>query len=256
MRPKDVPHGEVRERWYFSKTTQAMAAAPFVYTPPGYDANRETRYPVLYLQHGSGEDERGWSNQGRVSFILDNLIAEGKAKPMLVVMEKGYATKPGAPPVPGPTGTPAIPNAFEDVVVSDLDPDDRRALPDADATAPAARWPDCRWAADRRSQITSRHLDTFAWIGSFSAPLRNFDLQDLDERRPRRRLQRSTSASGSCGFGAGYRVRRRSTGRPQSSTRSSRPPESITSSTRPSAAPHEWQTWRRSLHDFAPRLFK
>src|SRR5947209_8184219 len=72
--PKDVPHGEVRERWYFSKTTQGWRRI-FVYTPPDYDTNRAARYPVLYLQHGGGEDERSWSNQGRVCFILDNLIA-------------------------------------------------------------------------------------------------------------------------------------------------------------------------------------
>ena len=71
-----------------------------MYTPPGYDTDRDTRYPVLYLQHGAGEDERGWSNQGRVAFILDNLIAERKARPMLVVMEQGYATKPGEPQAP------------------------------------------------------------------------------------------------------------------------------------------------------------
>ena len=63
--PKDVPHGEVRERWYFSKTTQEWRRI-FVYTPPGYDTDRDTRYPVLYLQHGGGEDETGWPNQGRV----------------------------------------------------------------------------------------------------------------------------------------------------------------------------------------------
>ena len=88
--PKDVPHGEVRERWYKSATTQDWRRA-FVYTPPGYDADHNTRYPVLYLQHGSGEDERGWSNQGHMAFIMDNLIAAKKAKPMIVVMEKGYA---------------------------------------------------------------------------------------------------------------------------------------------------------------------
>ena len=64
--PKDVPHGDVRERWYHSNTTEAWRRV-YVYAPPGYDTNRETRYPVLYLQHGAGEDERGWSNQGRMS---------------------------------------------------------------------------------------------------------------------------------------------------------------------------------------------
>ena len=89
---KDVPHGEVHERWYFSKTTGAWRRI-FVYTPPDYDANQSARYPVLYLQHGGGEDERGWVVQGRVSQIMDNLIAAKKAKPMLIVMEKGVATR-------------------------------------------------------------------------------------------------------------------------------------------------------------------
>src|SRR5262249_13084607 len=92
--PKDVPHGEVRERWYRSKTTQQWRRI-FVYTPPGYDTDRSRRYPVLDLQHGGGEAERAWQNQGRVGFILDNLIAERKAKPMIVVMEQGYARLPG-----------------------------------------------------------------------------------------------------------------------------------------------------------------
>ncbi len=94
--PKDVPHGEVRERWYFSKTTQDWRRI-FVYTPPGYDNDRDTRYPVLYLQHGGGEDETGWPKQGHVAFIMDNLIAERKARPMIVVMEQGYARRPGEP---------------------------------------------------------------------------------------------------------------------------------------------------------------
>ena len=94
---KDVPHGEVRERWYHSKVT-GQPRHIYVYTPPGYDADPQKRYPVLYLQHGSGGDERQWSIQGRMNFILDNLIADGKAKPMIVVMEKGYATRAGATP--------------------------------------------------------------------------------------------------------------------------------------------------------------
>ncbi len=107
--PKDVPHGEVRVRWYFSKTTEAWRRA-FVYVPPGYDTDRQTRYPVLYLQHGAGEDERGWSNQGHLSFIMDNLLAEQKAKPMLVVMEQGYAQRPGQPAAaPAPPARPAAP---------------------------------------------------------------------------------------------------------------------------------------------------
>ena len=85
---KNVPHGEVRSFWYFAKSTGENRHA-YIYTPPGYDKNINTRYPVLYLQHGMGEDRRAWSNQGRTNFILDNLIAEGKAVPMIVVMEDG-----------------------------------------------------------------------------------------------------------------------------------------------------------------------
>ena len=85
---KDVPHGDVRIKWTHSEIGNAWRRS-FVYTPPDYDENLDRRYPVLYLLHGAGEDERGWSTQGRMNFILDNLIAAGQAQPMIVVMENG-----------------------------------------------------------------------------------------------------------------------------------------------------------------------
>ena len=85
---RNVPHGEVREHWYYSQTNTAWRRC-FVYTPPDYESNPTQRYPVVYLLPGAGEDERGWSTQGHVNFILDNLIAAGKARPMIVVMENG-----------------------------------------------------------------------------------------------------------------------------------------------------------------------
>lgn len=85
---KDVPHGEVRSVWYFAKSTGEHRHA-YIYTPPGYDKDVNKKYPVLYLQHGMGEDRRAWSNQGRTNFIMDNLIAEGKAVPFIIVMEDG-----------------------------------------------------------------------------------------------------------------------------------------------------------------------
>jgi Putative esterase/Carbohydrate-binding module 48 (Isoamylase N-terminal domain) len=106
--PRSVPHGDVRQRLYESKVTGAWRRA-YVYTPPDYDANVKTRYPVLYLQHGAGENATGWTKQGRANLILDNLIAAGKAKPMIVVMDTGYATKPDATPVQGATGAPQVP---------------------------------------------------------------------------------------------------------------------------------------------------
>src|SRR5690606_840069 len=84
--PKNVPHGDTRIKYYYSNVTQSWRRA-FVYTPPGYDTDLNKKYPVLYLLHGGGEDETGWPNQGKANFILDNLIAEGKALPMLIVMD-------------------------------------------------------------------------------------------------------------------------------------------------------------------------
>ncbi len=93
---KDVPHGTLREQWYYSKATNPPAWRHiFVYTPPGYETST-ARYPVLYLQHGAGENETSWANQGHENFIMDNLIAAGKAKPMIIVNENGTP-----PPIPG-----------------------------------------------------------------------------------------------------------------------------------------------------------
>src|SRR5690348_11733402 len=91
---KDVSHGVVRERWYFSTVTQQWRRC-LVYTPPDYETNTKARYPVLYLLHGWGENELGWTFQGHVNQIMDNLIAEKKAKPMLIVMDNLNAVKPG-----------------------------------------------------------------------------------------------------------------------------------------------------------------
>jgi enterochelin esterase-like enzyme len=92
---KDVPHGDIRNQVYFSKTTGSWRSIN-IYTPPGYDRAVNEKYPVLYIQHGGGEDERGWAVQGKTNIILDNLIAEGKAKPMLVVIPNGNVSRPGA----------------------------------------------------------------------------------------------------------------------------------------------------------------
>jgi len=91
---KDVPHGHVSEQWYLSKITGKWRRC-FVYTPPDYETNAKAKFPVLYLLHGWGEDETGWYTQGHVDFIMDNLIADKKAKPMIVVMDNLNAVKPG-----------------------------------------------------------------------------------------------------------------------------------------------------------------
>jgi enterochelin esterase-like enzyme len=84
---KDVPHGDIRIKKYFSKATNSWREM-YLYTPAGYDKSTE-KYPVLYLLHGGGEDQRGWATQGKTDLILDNLIAENKAKPMIIVLVDG-----------------------------------------------------------------------------------------------------------------------------------------------------------------------
>ena len=91
---RDVPHGDIRIKKYYSTILNDWRNL-YIYTPPGYDDNVNMKYPVLYLLHGGGEDERGWANQGKTDLILDNLIAEGKANPMLVVMMDGNTGSPG-----------------------------------------------------------------------------------------------------------------------------------------------------------------
>lgn len=91
---KDVPHGDIRMKRYYSEVSRSWRRF-FVYTPAGYDTHTTEKYPVLYLLHGGGEDERGWATQGKTDLIMDNLIAEGKAKPMLIIMLDGNMASAG-----------------------------------------------------------------------------------------------------------------------------------------------------------------
>ncbi|MDZ7302525.1 MAG: alpha/beta hydrolase-fold protein [candidate division KSB1 bacterium] len=167
--PKDVPHGQIRQIRYYSNITQSWRRA-FVYTPPGYDTNLNERYPVLYLQHGGGEDETGWPNQGRVDFILDNLIAEGKAKPMLIVMDRGYAVNPNAPPSarePGVRGILQPNTTLTEVFIKEIIPmidRDFRTIADRDHRAMAG----LSMGGFQSFQIAMTNLDKFAYVGGFS----------------------------------------------------------------------------------------
>ena len=250
--PKNVPQGEVRSRWYFSKTTEQWRRAN-VYTPPGYDSSGK-RYPVLYLQHGSGENETSWAKQGRVNFILDNLIAAKNAVPMIVVMENGMvATKPGAPATPpaggrGPRGNAA----FEEVVINDLIPmidATYRTLSDREHRAIAG----LSMGAGQALQIGLGHLDRFAYIGSFSGGARIPDPQtaysgvfaDSDAFRKKVKL---------LWFGAGQAEASQHTAAQEAHQTLEKAGIQNVFFECPFA--HEWQTWRYDLNDFAPRLFR
>lgn len=155
---KDVPHGLVSENIYFSKLTNAWRRC-FVYTPPQYTNDSKTRFPVLYLQHGSFEDETGWSSQGKANIILDNLIAEKKAVPMIIVMDNGYAYKnsDAKPPV----------SVFEEVMMTEIIPmiDLKfRTISDREHRAIAG----LSMGANQTMRIAMNHLDTFAYYGGFS----------------------------------------------------------------------------------------
>ncbi len=169
---KEVPHGDVRIHWYRSGTT-GQTRRVYVYTPPAYDADTGRRYPVLYLQHGAGESERGWTAQGRANFILDNLIAAGKAEPMIVVMENGYAQKAGATPAPGGRGN----EAFGEVVIKDLIPEidkSYRTRQDREHRAIAG----LSMGGGQAMFVGLSNLDKFASIGVFSgAGGRNLDVK-------------------------------------------------------------------------------
>jgi enterochelin esterase-like enzyme len=175
---KDVPHGTVRSEWYHSKITGQLRRV-FVYTPPGYDGSG-ARYPVLYLQHGYGEDEAGWSDQGRENFILDNLIAAHKAQPMIIVNENGLPGpefQPPGPPRAGEKPPPVVDVAryfmnekyatLESVVLGDLIPfidANFRTLPDREHRAFAG----LSMGGAQALRIGLGHLDKFAYLGVFS----------------------------------------------------------------------------------------
>ena len=161
---KDVPHGLVSEKIYFSEITNSWRNC-FVYTPSGYEKDTKIRYPVLYLQHGSFEDETGWSSQGKANLILDNLIAAHKAVPMIVVMDNGYAYKPQ---IGANTENKARPvSVFEEVMINEIIPmidSVFHTLSDRDHRAIAG----LSMGANQTMRIIMNNLDKFSYYGGFS----------------------------------------------------------------------------------------
>src|SRR6187551_3776122 len=170
---KDVPHGQVRQVLFPSPSTGAPRRA-FVYTPPGYDRDPAARYPVLYLQHGWGEDETAWANQGHANLIMDNLIAEGKARPFIIVMTYGMTNgiQPGAP---GGLASFDI-KPFQTVLLDELIPyvdAHFRTLADADHRAMAG----LSMGGFETKLITTANVGRFGYIGLFSGG--TFSVEDV-----------------------------------------------------------------------------
>jgi enterochelin esterase-like enzyme len=277
--PKDVPHGQVSQRWYYSKVTGKWRRC-YVYTPPDYDAGK-ARYPVLYLLHGWGEDETGWNIQGHVDFILDNLIAAKKAKPMIIVMDNLNAVKPGEdgtifsarwlwpqpPPAATPAqgGRPAAPPArfglanftgatFTEMMLTDLIPMIERTYrvrPGRENRAMAG----LSMGGMQTFLTTLANLDKFAYIGGFSGSAGGrggtFDPK--------------TSNNGVFADAAAFNKRVKvlflgigsmeGPGTKNFSEQLTKAGINNVYFESPGTA-HEWLTWRRCLNDFAPRLFK
>jgi enterochelin esterase family protein len=254
---KDVPHGEIRQRPYFSKTTGDWRRA-FVYTPPDYDSNRDARYPVLYLQHGAGEDERGWSLQGRVNHIMDNLIAGKKAKPMLIVMEEGYAQKAGSSLGAAPPDSRRAPSAFEGVVINDL-------ISMIDATYRTKTNREDRAMAGlsmggmQTFSITLNNLDKFAYIGGFSGAGGGFGGGTFDAKTAHSGVLADADAFNKkvklVWLGIGTAEGERFYNGVKNYRDALEKAGIKTVLYEPPGTAHEWQTWRRCLREFAPLLF-
>ena len=265
-----VPHGQVREVWYDSKVTGTWRHA-LVYLPPGYDEQVKRRYPVLYLQHGGGEDETGWIRQGRANFILDNLIAAGSCPPMIVVMAYGYARRAGQP-VPDltgkPPGSPERAKAMQDMA-SAFEADVTEALiPFVDSTFRTMADRDHRAMAGlsmggmQTFHVTLNHLDLFSHIGGFSGA-------GAAQMLAGEKMDARTAYNGAFAHPAAFAKKVRllwlgvGTDEPERMREGIRGLHASLTEANIShvywespGTDHEWQTWRRDLKDFAPRLFK
>jgi enterochelin esterase-like enzyme len=281
---KNVPHGELREVRYFSKTSDSVRHI-FVYTPPGYDKDTTTRYPVLYLQHGAGEDETGWGAQGHAGLIMDNLIADHKTKPFIIVMENGGNIGGGRRSGAGPGATNATAagggtnattagpggrggrgggfnfGGFENVLVNDLIPyidANFRTLADQPHRAMAG----LSMGGMQTHTIGFAHLDKFSQLGLFSGgSVTTEEVANIPDFKQKvkvlfvsygsREIDNPARRGGGPGGGRGGNAQT------AKADMEALKQEGINAHfyVSPQTA-HEWQSWRRALHEFAPLLFQ
>jgi len=261
---KNVPHGKVEQVLFWSPSTNTVRRA-FVYTPPSYTKDVNVRYPVLYLQHGWGEDETAWSNQGHANLIMDNLIAEGKIKPFIIVMTYGMtnegfrpgarpaAPAPGAPGAPGarpaagaPAARPAggmagmLNNGFEEVLVDELIPyidANFRTLANQANRAMAG----LSMGGMETRAITMSRPEVFSHFGLMSGG--TYSVEDIKNKSSVKLIFMSAGS-----FENPDGVRKAADNLKAAGFNAV---SYVSEGTR-----HEFQTWRRSLYEMAQLLFK
>jgi enterochelin esterase-like enzyme len=250
---KPVAHGVVEQRLYDSKAVQGQRRA-FVYTPPNY-ARSSDRYPVLYLLHGAGGDETGWTENGRTNLILDNLIADGKLKPLVVVMPYGYAYPPTSPLAEGPDAMKRQRDGFNRDLIEDLIPfvqANYRVHADREHRAIAG----LSMGGGQALGIGLSHTDLFSRVAGFSAALGvvtspqagGLDFKPLiaDSKKVNERLKLLWVGCGT--DDTLFNSNKQFAQLLESS--------SIKHTFRVSDGAHTWQVWRRYLNEVAPLLFQ
>jgi enterochelin esterase family protein len=252
-----VPHGHIRQVWYQSSTL-GMQRRMHVYTPPGYDSSR-TRYPVFYLLHGGGDEDSGWSTIGRAGFILDNLLAAKKAKPMLVVMPNGSLPRPanlppaspGAPP--DPAARVALQDRFTNELLKEIVPHvekNYRVLTGRESRAIAG----LSMGGGQTLRVITTHPDQFAYVGVWSAGIgrnaaefeqRNAAFLD-NPSKINQQVKLFSISVGDKDFAlAGSQTLAELLNR-----------QGIRHQLQVTGGGHTWINWRRYLNEFAPRLFR
>ncbi len=246
---KNVPHGRVQQVLFPSKSTNTSRRA-FVYTPPDYDKDPAARYPVLYLQHGWGEDETAWSNQGHANLIMDNLIAEGRIKPFLIVMTYGMTNDVR---IGGLASFNIEP--FETVLVKELIPyidAHFRTLSDQPHRAMAG----LSMGGMETKSITLKHLDTFSHIGLLSGG--SISMDDVNNTPGfKEKIKLVFVSYGSRELGSNRGGGPRGFGGDPKENADALKQAGINSAfyVSPETA-HEFLSWRRSLYELAPLLFR
>lgn len=246
---RDVAHGQVRRVQYYSDASQAWREA-VVYTPAEYEVKPTKRYPVLYLQHGMGEDERGWTKQGRMQNIMDNMIAAGKAVPMIVVMESGDINRPKKEGVSRNVEESPYGRSFYPVMLNDLIPmidKTFRTKTDRKSRAMAG----LSWGGHQAVDIVFPHLDKFAWLGLFSGAVYGLDA-DKNYGGVLKDKDKVNAALNYFFIGCGTEEKIGVPKLTKTLDEAGIHYDRFTSQ----GTGHEWLTWRRCLRAFITRVFQ